>query len=58
MYQEQFEKEKQKEMEEKRKLKERMQRQKGMLEAAFEGDDATIKAILKEVCSSEASFKI
>jgi hypothetical protein len=48
-YQEQMEKQRQKELEEKRKLKELKQRQKKMLEAAFEGDNAEIQAVLKEV---------
>lgn len=49
MYQEQMEKQRLKEMEEKAKMKELKQRQKRMLEAAFEGDIAEIQTILKEV---------
>jgi hypothetical protein len=49
MYQEQMEKQRQKEMEEKAKLKELKQRQKRILEAAFEGDNAEIQTVLKEV---------
>ena len=49
MYQEEMEIERQKEREEKRKLQEAMQRQKRILDAAFEGDNAEILAVLKEV---------
>jgi len=49
MYQEEMEIERQKEQEEKRKLKEMLQRHKRMLDAAFEGDNAEIVAVLKEV---------
>lgn len=49
MHQEQMERERQNEMEEKRRRKEMLQRQKRFLEAAFEGDNDELLAILKEV---------
>lgn len=48
--QEALEKERLKEQEERRKKKENLKRQKRILEAAFDGEDDEIRAVLKEVC--------
>lgn len=52
MYQEEMEKARKKDEEERRKYREMVKRQKRMLEAAFDGDNDEILAILKEVYCS------
>jgi len=49
MHRDEMEKERKKEEEERKKYREMVKRQKRMLEAAFEGDNDEILAILKEV---------
>ena len=49
MQQEELERQRQKEEEERRRRREDMKRRKRMLEAAFDGDEEEIKAVLKEV---------
>jgi len=48
-YQEELEKQRKKDEEERKRYREMVQRQKRMLEAAFDGNDDEILAILKEV---------
>ena len=48
-YQEEMEKERKKDEEERRRYREMVQRQKRMLEAAFDGDNDEILAIFREV---------
>jgi len=52
MHQEEMEKERKKDEEERKKYREMVKRQKRMLEAAFDGDNDEILAILKEACQS------
>lgn len=58
MQQEEVERAHQKEEEERRRRREDMKRRKRMLEAAFDGDEDEIKAVLKEVekCDDEAGI--
>jgi len=52
MHQEEMEKARKKDEEERKRYREMVKRQKRMLEAAFEGDNDEILAILKEACHS------